>query len=311
LAVVVRRLAEIAELDARFAGVIEACNEASVRLEDAAFSLREYIDKWEFDPARQEEIEQRLVQIQKLKSKYGETEEEILAFGADLQEQISKLSAAEDDLKSLDAELRKLAAQAEQAGKELSEARRAAGAKLAREIERELKHLGMEKTRFQVAVNQTSLADATAGGMDGIEFLIAPNPGEPSMSLRKIASAGEVSRIMLAIKSILAESDGIPLLIFDEIDANIGGRLGRPIGERLAKIARCHQVICVTHLPQIASCADHQLRVSKKTSKGATTTIVEELDGNKRLEEIAEMIGGRDKSEASMRQAREMLGKQK
>ena len=305
---VIRQLDEIAGMDPKLAAVLEACSDASVKIEEAAFSLREYRERWEFDPARADEVEQRLVQIRRMQSKYGDSEEAIAAFAADLRGTIARLSGAESDLRTLAAGLKESAAAAAKLGAELTAARRKAAAKLAKGVEQELKALGMEKTKFEVAVTpRQSIDDATATGMDDVEFLIAPNPGEPPMSLRKIASGGEISRVMLAIKTVLAECDKVPLLIFDEIDANIGGRMGRQIGQRLAAIARCHQVVCVTHLPQIAACADHQIRVSKQVRKGHASTAVEELTGDARLREIAEMIGGKETSDVTLQQAREML----
>ena len=303
-----RQLEEVAELDPQLAAVLEACTEASVKIEDAAFSLREYRDRWEFDPDRLEQIEQRLMEIRKLQSKYGETEEEISAFADGVRRRIAELSTAEEDLRSLADGLKESGAEIEKLGRELSAARRKVASKLAKAVVRELKSLEMEKTQFDVAVREKeSLDEATSSGMDEVEFMISPNPGEPLMSLRRIASGGEISRVMLALKTILAESDRIPLLIFDEVDANIGGRTGKTVGDRLAAIARCHQVVCVTHLPQIASCADHQLKISKQVRNGQTFTIVEELRGDARLHEIAEMIGGKKKTEVSLAQAQEML----
>ena len=307
---VIKLLEEIAAMDPKLAAVLDGCNDAALKIEDAAFSLREYRDRWEFDPQRIDEVELRLVQIRKLQSKYGDTEEAILAHADALREKIRQLAAAERDSLTLADDLKKSAAETARLGTELTAARQKAAAKLAKGVERELKALGMEKTRFEVAVTpRASLDQATAAGTDDVEFQIAPNPGEPMMSLRKIASGGEISRVMLALKSVLAECDKVPLLIFDEIDANVGGRMGRQIGERMAAIARCHQVVCVTHLPQIASCADHQLKVSKEVRKGQTFTAVDELRGDARLQEIAEMIGGNETSKVTLQQAKEMLGR--
>ena len=305
----IRQLDEIAGMDAKLAAVLDACTDASVKIEEAAFSLREYRDRWEYDPQRLDEIELRFAQIRKLQSKYGDTEDAILANADSLRAKIGQLSTAEHDLRTLAADLEGSSASVVKLGTELTAARRKAAAKLGKGVEHELKALGMEKARFDVAVTpKPSIDEATASGMDDVEFQIAPNPGEPMMPLRRIASGGEISRIMLAVKTVLAECDKVPLLIFDEIDANVGGRMGRQIGERLAAIARCHQVICVTHLPQLASCAEHQLRVAKQVRKGQTFTTVEKLTGDARLREIAEMIGGKDTSEVTLRQAREMLG---
>jgi len=309
LKVVAHRLEEIAGMDPRLAAVLDACNEASVRIEDAALSLREYRERWQFDPDRLEEIEQRLMQIRKLQSKYGDTEEQILAVADNLRGRIGELASAQEDLHTLADDLKESAAEAQKRGAALSAGRQKAAAKLAKAVVHELKPLGMENAGFEVAVRKKeSLEHATASGMDDVEFMILPNPGDTLMSLRRVASGGEISRIMLALKSILAESDKIPLLIFDEVDANIGGRTGKQVGERLAAIARCHQVVCVTHLPQIASCAGHQLKISKRVKKGQTFTVVEELRGEARLHEIAEMIGGKDKTGITLEQAKEMLG---
>lgn len=304
-----RQLGEIACLDARLKDVLDACSDASARLEDASLTLRNYRDRWEFDPARLEEVEQRLVQLRKLQAKYGGSEADIAAFADGLRGKIADLAAADEDLRSLAAGLKASAEAALQAGALLSAGRRKAAARLAKSVEQELQSLGMDKTRFEVAVAPClSLEQAAASGMDDVEFLIAPNPGEPPMSLRRIASGGEISRVMLALKTVLADADRVPLLIFDEVDANVGGRMGRLIGERLAAIARCHQVVCVTHLPQLAACAGHHLRVSKQVRKGQTFTLVEELHGDARLQEIAEMIGGKDRTRTTLEQAREMLG---
>ena len=309
LKAVVRQLDEIAGLDPRLDSVLEACSDAAVKVEEAAFALRDFTDSWEYDPDRLEEIERRLVEISKLQAKYGDTEQEIFDFADGLRARIEELAKAESDLKTIERDIEAAAASAAEIGARLSEARRTAAARLAKAVIGEIKCLGMNKARFECAVRKVeTLDDATASGMDDVEFMIQPNPGEPMMSLRRIASGGETSRIMLALKNILAEADRVPLLVFDEIDANVGGRMGRPIGERLAAVARCHQVICITHLPQIASCAQHHLRVDKLMKKGETFTVVEELQGEARLHEIAEMIGGKNKTAATLQQAREMLG---
>ena len=311
LKVAARQLEEIAEMDPRLGAVLEACTDAAIKIEDAAFSLRDFRDRWESDPGRLEEIGQRLMEIRKLQLKYGDTEEEILAFADDLARKLEEMSSAEKDSTTREQELKESAGHVAKLGAELSAARQQAAAKLAKAIIRELKSLGMAKARFKIAVvKKESLEEATAAGMDDVEFLISPNPGEPVMSMRKIASGGEISRVMLALKSVLAESDKIPVLVFDEIDANIGGRMAKQIGDRLAAIARCHQVVCVTHLPQIASCAAHQLKISKQVKKGQTFTVVEELQGEARLHEIAEMIGGEKKTSVSLEQAQEMLGQE-
>lgn len=305
LKVVIRDMQSATNLDDNINKIWESCRQSLYQLEEVASGLSHYIDSFDFNPQRLEQIEARLYAIQRLKTKYGSTVEDILAYRNELEKKLSELSKESDELNNIDNELQSLLTELEGIGKRLSEARSLAAVRLAKLVETELSELGMAHGRFGIHFPQEDYM--TPYGYDKVEFLISPNPGEEMKPLRKIASGGEISRIMLALKHRLAQADRTPVLVFDEIDANVGSRMGKIIGEKLYDIARARQVICITHLPQIASCADHQLKVQKIIRDGGTYTIVEKVSGSARLEEIAEMIQGTEKTETTRKQAKEML----
>jgi DNA repair protein RecN (Recombination protein N) len=240
-------------------------------------------------------------------NKYNDTVEETLAYRSELEQKIGELEHASEDLSSLNKEIAPLTKKLTELGNELSAKRQAAAKRLFPQVERALAELGMEKARFSVNFNPGSPEAATASGFDQIEFLAQTNPGQPPQPLRKVASGGELSRIMLALKGILASSDRISVLVFDEIDANVGGRLGSVIGSKLRDLATHHQVLCITHLPQIASYADRHVTVRKEVTGDQTTTTVRPIEGDVRLQELAEMIGGQRITDTTRAQAREML----
>jgi DNA repair protein RecN (Recombination protein N) len=238
-------------------------------------------------------------------NKYGGSGEVVLAYREEIGKKIEELSKESDDLASLQKKLEPLASEMRMLGEKLSAARKTAAKKLAPLVEKELAELGMEKSKFSVAFEKGS--EAMTSGMDQIEFVAQTNPGQGTQPLRKIASGGELSRIMLALKGILAQTDGTSVLVFDEIDANVGGRLGSVIGMKLRELAANHQVLCITHLPQIACFADRHLTVKKMVKGGQTDTSVRVVSGVEKIEELAEMIGGQKVSEVSRAQAEEML----
>ena len=308
-----RDLSTAADVDARLTEIRDACEQARVQLEDAAFDLGRYVEDFSFDPDRLAQVDDRLELIRRLQGKYGQTVDEVLAKREELAARLAELSADSEGLGPLEAELAKqLEALTAQAAA-LTETRRNAAKRLSTAVERELKDLGMGAGKFGVAVEPAAaqgeaLLDAsTTTGADRVEFTISTNPGEPLRPVARIASGGEISRTMLAIKKCLAAVDRVSVFLFDEIDANIGGRLGSVVGEKLAQVAQSHQVICVTHLPQIACFAGRQLKVQKQVRGRRTTTSVEPLDEAARRDELAEMIRGDETSDLTRAQADEML----
>lgn len=313
---VIDDLKEIARHDKSQKTFSEKFEEAFSLLSDLSRELRIYYEGVEFNPQRLDQVEERLDLISNLKRKYGESIEDILEYleNAALEkdaitnagERIEQLVGIEEQL------LQKLAL----SGQALSETRREAARKLEEGIEGELLELNMEGAQFKVSFERKPDPDGIlldggekvafdARGLDKVEFLIAPNPGEGLKPLIKIASGGETSRLMLALKNVLAQADDIPTLIFDEIDQGIGGRVGTVVGNKLWHLARHHQVLCVTHLPQLAAFGEQHLQVSKKINNGRTVTHVANLRGEARLPELAQMLG--ETSEGTLHSARDML----
>ncbi|GJQ47342.1 MAG: DNA repair protein RecN [Candidatus Jettenia caeni] len=312
---VVKELQSIAKLDETLLKIFDVCNQLLYQTEDAAFSLGKFRDSFNYDPQRLEYIEERLNTIRKLKMKYGNTIEEILSYHDEIQVKLKQLSEEKTTAEQVDEELKVLSDFLRQKGCELTRKRVATANKLAPLIDKELHELGMPHGKFLVQITSPFLPDggnsqasnAHSYGFDQIEFLISPNPGGDLKPLRKIASGGEISRVMLALKHQLAKVDKTSVLVFDEIDANIGGRMGEVIGEKLSSIAKSHQVICITHLPQIACYADEQWKVNKFVKDNKTYSVIENLSSDARLEEIADMIRGSEKTDITRKQAQEML----
>lgn len=317
LASIVNSLKTFRELDGTLEQACTQLEESLYSVEDAARQLRGFADRFNFDPQRLEEVEQRLDLISDLKRKYADSIAGILAWQQDKSAEIEAIKNTE----ARHAQLTQLiAATEEEAGsmaETLSLLRQAAGKELACAIETELEYLQMAKTRFRVET--TSHADETglpvqagkvranADGIDNIRFLISPNPGEPMKPLSKIASGGEMSRIMLAILNVLAELRPVDTMVFDEIDAGIGGRAAQAVAEKLAAVSDQRQVICVSHLPQVTSMADTHLHIYKETVADRTITKVTRLDMDGRVEELARMLGGAEVTPATVRHAKEML----
>jgi DNA repair protein RecN (Recombination protein N) len=302
-------LSELSEVDVHVKPISQTVRDATIQLEEAAFDLSRYLDKLDLDPSELAEVEDRLNTINRVLNKYNDTVEETLAYRAEIGEKIKDLEGASEDLSTLNNDVAPLTKKLTELGTELSAKRQAAAKKLFPMVEKALAELGMEKARFSVSFvgGEGKGPNPTASGFDQIEFLAQTNPGQPPQPLRKIASGGELSRIMLALKGILASSDRISVLVFDEIDANVGGRLGSIIGSKLRSLATHHQVLCITHLPQIASYADRHVTVRKEVTGNQTTTTVRPIDGDVRLQELAEMIGGQRITDTTRAQARELL----
>ncbi|MCF6156089.1 MAG: DNA repair protein RecN [Candidatus Brocadia sp.] len=312
---VIRELQSVAKFDDTMQKIFNDCSQSLYQIEDTAFSLGKYRDAFNYDPQRLEYIEERLNSIRKLRSKYGNTVEEILSYRDEIDSKLKQFLEEGTSAEHVDEELRGLSDLLNQKGKELTLKRLSTADKLTPLINEELHDLGIPHGRFCVQITSPFLHNsgntdgfhANSHGFDRVDFLISPNPGEDLKPLRKIASGGEISRVMLALKHQLAKVDKTPVLVFDEIDANIGGRMGEVIGEKLSSIARSHQVICITHLPQIASYADEQWKVNKQVKNGKTFSTIENLSGESRLEEIADMIRGSEKTDITRKQAQEML----
>jgi DNA repair protein RecN (Recombination protein N) len=309
LAAAATRIREAAAIDQRLREVLEALETGSVHLREAARGLRDYRGRIDFDPQRLDAIEARLHEIGKLTRKYGGSVAEILEHLARVQKDLEALERSEARLAELDQALSEI--QREMAGRaeRLSQARRRAARKLRDAILAEIRELGMVRATFEVQVAPAAPGDAALGpyGIDEVEFLISPNPGEALKPLHKIASGGELSRVMLAIRVILAAADQTATLIFDEVDAGIGGSMAETVGRKLVVASRRHQVLCVTHLPQIASFADHHVVVSKRALRDRTETTVQALGGDDRAQEIARMLGGPSRSATPLQHANELL----
>lgn len=311
LSEVVKTLGQLERLDDTMIESRETTEQALYLLEDVARTLGAYRDEIEFNPERLQIIEQRLDLIFKLKHKYGESIEAILATADEARAELEEIANTEERLRELAAEEEKLLRQIGEVGLELSLGRREAALRLGAAIERELDDLRMARAKFETRIVWTpdergaivpDVPDAgldpraryafDATGLDTVEFMLAANPGEPAKPLAKVASGGETSRIMLALKTVLGEADDTPTLIFDEIDAGIGGRVGTTVGRKLRGLTQKHQVLCITHLPQIAAYGDSHLHIHKEVIGDRTVTRAECLDEHGRIAELAAMIGG-------------------
>ena len=311
-----RALAGLAKIDGAQA---ELANEAATledTLADVVRSLRDYLEAIEYNPKRLDEVEERLNLIHNLTRKYGGSIPAVIAFGVESRKQLENISNAGERITALEAEEANLLQTLSKQGQTLSDKRKSAAEKLGKGIETELDDLKMAAARFGVDFqtkpdpNGVPLADGTRVafdqyGFDRVEFLVAPNPGEGLKPLARIASGGETSRLMLALKNILARADEIPSLIFDEIDQGIGGRVGLVVGFKLWHLGRNHQVFCVTHLPQLAAFGDEHYQVQKLIQGNRTLTRIERLDGEPQLLELSQMLG--EVGEGTLRSAHELM----
>ncbi len=299
-----KTLDDLGTLDAAVLPVAENVRNATIQLEEAARDLSRYMDKLDLDPAELAEVNERLTAIHRVLHKYGGTMEQALATLANLKQQVKQLRGEGEDFGDLETQIAPLEKKLQDQAKKLGTKRKSAAKKLGPVIDAQLHELGMEKASFRVDVTPTDEPGPTGG--DVVEFVAQLNPGLDPQPLRRIASGGELSRIMLAIKQILAKEDKVSVLVFDEIDANVGGRLASVVGNKLRRLADQHQVLCITHLPQIASYADRHLVVEKHQADETRTT-VRLMEGDDRLEELAGMIGGKTITKTTRAQARELL----
>ena len=304
-----RSMRNIAALNKDYEALGDKIEELYYAAEDISFVLRDTSENVESDMQRLEEIEQRLKLISDLKRKYGRTVEDVIDFGKDAGTKLNELENAEALAAELDAKLDKLKAEYNVAADELSKVRRAAGDRLKRDVLNELKDLGMAKAMFDVALSDASGGEPRKGGRETAEFMLSANPGEPLKPLEKVASGGELSRIMLCFKSIFADNDRVPTLIFDEIDTGISGRTAAVVGEKMLGIAKKHQVICVTHLAQIAALADAHLMVRKYDDGKNTFVETRQLNEEEKVQRIAQMMDGESDSPSALTHARELIAR--
>lgn len=304
-----RSMRDIAALNKDYEALGDKIEELYYAAEDISFVLRDTSENVESDMQRLEEIEQRLKLISDLKRKYGRTVEDVIDFGKDAGTKLNELENAEALAAELDAKLDKLKAEYNVAADELSKVRRAAGDRLKRDVLNELKDLGMAKAMFDVALSDASGGEPRKGGRETSEFMLSANPGEPLKPLEKVASGGELSRIMLCFKSIFADNDRVPTLIFDEIDTGISGRTAAVVGEKMLGIAKKHQVICVTHLAQIAALADAHLMVRKYDDGKNTFVETRQLNEEEKVQRIAQMMDGESDSPSALTHARELIAR--
>jgi DNA repair protein RecN (Recombination protein N) len=295
---------EMGAIDPSLSPPLKTLESALIQMEESALTLRDYSRRIEINPMRLEEVENRLEEIGRLKKKYGPTIEEILLFKERTDEALKSFTSEEEKLSQLEGLLEPLREEVVALGKRLSGERRRVASELKRYVEKELGSLGMKKTTFEVSIEDLPLS---LEGMDRVEFLISPNVGEKVKPLAKIASGGELSRIMLAMKGILAGIGGRQVLIFDEVDSGIGGAVAEVVGRKLRELSKHHQVICVTHLPQIACFAESHYHVKKEVRSGRTITLVDRLEKGDIVEEIARMLGGVKVTEKTRAHAKEMI----
>ena len=299
----------IAELAPEYRAIQERMESLGYEIEEVAYDLSRMRDANEFDPQRSEVVEGRLDLIRRLERRFGPTLEDVLAAQEAMQDEFDRLSGLEDQVEQMGAEHKRLLAAYRQCARTLTQRRTELAHSFEAAMIEQLRELGMEKTVFQVAFAPRPQRQPMpqSDGDDVIEFMISPNPGEPLKPLSKIASGGELSRLMLAIKSLEAAQGGVGTMVFDEIDTGISGRMAQVVAEKMSAIARRRQVLCVTHLPQIAAMADHQLLVEKHQEADRTHTTVRLLDHDGRVAELARMVGGAGDSDESARQHAERM----
>ncbi len=302
-----KRMDELIRIDESLSETAGILKQAAVLLDEAAYSLRDYLGKLEGDPQRLEDVETRLASLDRLKRKYGRTIEDVLSFHSDVVQSINEVENAAEYRAALEAKRNHLADDYSQAANRLSEVRQAAAARLSKAAEGELKSLMMSGTQFRIFVKQ---GEWSASGIDEIAILVSPNRGEELKPLEKIASGGELSRIALALKTAMGsgeQQESVPTLVFDEVDAGVGGAAAAAVGKRLKSLSRANQVICVTHLAQIAGFADHHYAVSKREKKGRIVTQIDELSADERAREVGRMLSGEHITAEALRQAEQLI----
>jgi len=312
-----KRLQDLCNIDNSLEETFKNLQNVVFELEEIANKILDYKEKIDFNPKRLEEIEDRRDLIIKLKKKYGSSIKEIIDYGEKLKKELKEINQNEEEIEKIEKEILELKKQLKEVGLSLSERRRLSAEDFEKKVINELKDLGMPNTKFKLEISQIEKEDGLLeingkryevykDGIDKIKFLISPNVGEELKPLSEIVSGGELSRIMLALKVILGEADNVPTLIFDEIDVGIGGNIGKIVGKKLLEISKLHEIICITHLPQIAAFADYHIFVKKEVKNNKTIIKLEVLEKDDRIKEIARMLGGVDK-EIALKHAKELL----
>jgi DNA repair protein RecN (Recombination protein N) len=303
-----RVLHDLQRVDASTANLLSLHEQATSSLRELQGELSHYADRIDVDPGRLNELEERLNSIHALKRKYGSTLADVIAFGDEAGTKLKQLEQRDAEVARLNCELDKINSELWRVGKELSSERRKLIPRLSKAVVKQLNDLGFKQSHFDVAISPpTDLATAaiSQSGFDSVEFQFAPNPGEPPRALRAIASSGEMARVMLALKTVLAAEDEVPVLVFDEVDANVGGETATTVGEKMLQISENRQVLCITHLPAVAASATAHFVVSKEIKCGRTTSEVRLLDSKDRVTELARMLGGQ--SEPAIAHAQSLL----
>jgi len=306
LSQVKKDLEEIGRFDDALQNAQKMVEEAYISLQEASYELRDYGESVEFSPERLDQLQSRMDVIYRLCKKYGATLEDVLAHQAKVEQELTEIENYDEDIAALEKEIAALEEKLGRKAAELTRLRTAAANDLSSAIEEQLFALGMPKARFHIRVEQAE--DYGANGRDDVAMFFSANPGEAEKPLQKVASGGELSRIALAIKTVASSRDSsVPSMVFDEIDTGIGGRTAQMVAERIALVAQYKQVLCITHLPQIACMADAHLYISKRTVEGTTATQIRPLSERERISEIARMASGADMTTASLDNAREMV----
>lgn len=298
-----RLLRELERVDPSASRFAESHLRAVTELEDLAQSLQRYAEDLDLDPSRLAEMEERVSLFETLKRKYGGSIADVIAFGAQAAERLQKIESRGDEIIRLGQEIDAARKAMLDLGAKLGAKRKTAAPKLAASVTAHLRDLGFKKSEFAIALAANE--KPVASGLESAEFLFAPNPGEPPKPLKSIGSSGEISRVMLAVKSSLAAEDTISLLVFDEIDANVGGEIAHAVGAKMAALGKERQVLCISHLPQVAAVANEQFVVTKEYAKDRTISQLQKVEGKTRVEEIARMLGG--KTESALAHAKTLL----
>ncbi len=312
LAEIRKNMEQAAALDPGVRQLAERISSSCFEIEDLELGLRAYLETIPMDPGRLEEVSTRLAQLRQLQRKYGPTLEEVIAFADRADGELASLDSLEEEISRLELELEEVSTEALLKAMDLSTQRREVAARLAAAMERELGSLGFDGAVFEVAINEPEgmgLDGVQASGRDRVEFLFSANPGEPVRPLVKVVSGGELSRLMLAMKCLLARRDRVDTVIFDEVDAGIGGQAAESVAAKISELAGHHQVLCITHLPQIAAHADVHFLVEKSVADGRTRTSIRRLDREERIRELARMLGGDAPSRQTLSYARELVEK--
>jgi DNA repair protein RecN (Recombination protein N) len=309
--VVGRTLQELQRIDAGASEILSQHEQAVSALRDLQAGLSHYVDKVDVNPARLQELEERLNLLHSLKRKYGATLAEVISFGDDARQKLQSLEQRDEELARLNGALDKIDSEILRAGKDLSARRKKIIPQLGKSVSKQLADLGFKQSKFEVAMttDEPARGDSrpiNSSGLDTVEFQFAPNPGEPAKPLRAIASSGELARVMLALKTVLAAEDEIPVLVFDEVDANVGGETANAVGEKMRQIAAKRQVLCITHLPQVAAAGTAHYVVTKQVKEGRTISEISLLNKKERVTELTRMLGGQ--TDAARKHAEALLG---